>query len=213
VASRRRRRQGSRPSWGVVLLSLGVAATSITVPPLVLSWSAQEEPAPSAGPAGSPVPPPATSVASTPVSIPVTTVPVTGASPTRTATAFRRIRIDAADPANETSGTAVTGCPLCASGRRVQYLGQGHYLIVHVRGVPVGGRRTLTIVYETAEPRPLDVAVNGEPARRLTLPGAGSWTAPARVSLPIDLPAGDSVLKFFRQEQAAPDLDQFLITP
>ena len=207
MASRRRRRQGGRPSWGVVLLALGVAATSLTVPPLVLSWSAQEGPAPSAGPAAPSVP--GSSPAS---SSPASVLTPTAVSPARTAPAFRKIRIDAADPANETSGTAVTGCPLCASGRRVQYLGQGHYLIVHVRGVPVGGRRTLTIVYETAEPRPLDVAVNGEPARRLTLPGAGSWTAPARVSLSIDLPAGDSVLKFFRQEQAAPDLDQFLIT-
>jgi hypothetical protein len=109
------------------------------------------------------------------------------------------------------SGTAVTACPLCASGRRVQFLGQGHWLIVHVKGVPVAGRRTMTIVYETAEPRTLDVAVNGEATRSITLPGAGSWTSPARTDLKIDLPAGDSVVKFFNDREAAPDLDQILI--
>ena len=121
------------------------------------------------------------------------------------------IRIGAADPGNELHGVETIACPTCASGRRVQYVGQGHALVVHVRGVVGGGRRTLTIVFECHGTRPLDVIVNGAPTVSLTLTGRGGWTAPAQTTLPIDLPAGDSVIRLFHPTLPAPDLDQFVI--
>ena len=216
TTSRRRRRSGRGPSWGVLLLSLGIAATAMAVPPLILSWSR----------AADPVAAPATVPADRPVtSVPATSVPATSGlatsgpalsgrptSPPATTAAFRAIRIDAAAPGNRRSGVAVTSCPICASGSRVQYLGGGHWLIVTVRGVPVAGRRTLTIIYESDGPRDLHVAVNSDPTVTLTLAGAGSWTSPARTSIPIDLPAGTSEIKFFNDRGTAPDLDRILIT-
>jgi hypothetical protein len=93
----------------------------------------------------------------------------------------------------------------------VQYVGQGHAVIVRIHRVPVAGRRTLVIVYETDGTRPLDVIVNGGDTVSLQLPGKGSWITPARYDLPITLPAGDSEIKFFHASAPAPDLDQFLI--
>jgi len=125
--------------------------------------------------------------------------------------AFQPIRIAATDPANDLIAVETIDCATCASGSRVQYVGQGHALIVHIQGVPASGRRTLVIVYETDGTRPLDVIVNGDDTVSLQLPGKGSWTTPARYNLPITLPAGDSEIKFFHASAPAPDLDQFLI--
>lgn len=123
---------------------------------------------------------------------------------------FERIRIAATDPGNEFFETENIDCPTCTSGSRVQYLGQHHAVIVNVRDVPVAGRRTMTIVYESDGPRPLDIAVNDDPTVTLKLAGAGDWVTPARTSIEIDLPAGDSKIKFFHADPA-PDLDLIII--
>jgi hypothetical protein len=83
---------------------------------------------------------------------------------------------------------------------------------VHVRGVKVTGRRTLTVFYETDGERPLDIIVNHGSTVALRLPGKGSWIRPAEVSLPIDLPAGDSTIRLFHATKPAPDIDQLVIS-
>jgi hypothetical protein len=223
VSGQRRRRAGSGTGarrWvGASVLALGVAVTAVTVPPVVLSWA--DDPPPAAAPPATatvtapatPVTTPATSAppATTPPSTPPTTPP-----PTRTAAPtkppFRPITIDAADPDNDRYGIAVTDCPTCESGSRVQYLGQGHALVVHVRDVPAAGRRTLTIYYTSGETRELDVRVNGGKAVTLRLDGAGSWDIPVRTRLPIQLPAGDSEIMFLNPRDPAPDLDRITLT-
>jgi len=136
---------------------------------------------------------------------------VTGSADVKPRPVFRPIRIVATDHANDLIDVETIDCATCASGSRVQYVGQGHAVIVRIQGVPVAGRRTLVIVYETDGTRPLDVIVNGGDTVSLKLPGKGSWTTPARYNLPITLPAGDSEIKFFHASEPAPDLDQFLI--
>jgi hypothetical protein len=198
----------SRRWWGVTSLASAVAATSILVPPLVSARPSKplrdsraaassvtaSGPVVAGGGSGAP------SVAATAV-LTGTTAPV-----------FPTVRVAAADPDNERFGVAVTACATCASGSRVQYLGQGHALVVHVRDLPVAGRRTLTIVYETRGTRPLDLIVNGGKMISLNLPGKESWTTPAEISLTTDLPAGDTVIRFFQNSSPAPDLDQIVIT-
>ena len=184
--------------WRVsVALGLVVAASSVLVPRLV--------PAPVA---------PSPTVRALPSYSPAVTRPAAvkpsaiNSSPRPT---FRPIRIAATDPANDLIDVERIDCATCASGSRVQYVGQGHALIVRIQGVPAAGRRTLVIVYETDGTRPLDVIVNDGDTVSLQLPGKGSWTTPARHNLPITLPAGDSEIKFFHASAPAPDLDQFLI--
>ena len=41
----------------------------------------------------------------------------------------------------------------------------------------------------------------------LRLPGKGSWIVPAEVSLPVDLPDGDSTIRLFHATEPAPDID------
>src|SRR5205085_733827 len=66
---------------------------------------------------------------------------------------FEAITIAAADSRNRLQGATVADCPSCATGQRVQGIGQGHTLVVPRRDVPEGGTRTLTIVYESDRPR------------------------------------------------------------
>jgi hypothetical protein len=122
------------------------------------------------------------------------------------------MRIAAGDPANTQIHTHVIDCVTCAAGSRVQYLGEGHTTVVNLRKVPVGGRRTMTVVYESDGPRTLDITVAGGPVISRTLSGAGDWVTPARVRIPITLPAGSSRIVFFNNQGPAPDLDQILIS-
>jgi hypothetical protein len=184
----------------VTLLASAVATTSIIVPPLVSPGTPRDNRAVVAtAPASTAPPSPSASDPSR-------------RTPSSTPPEFQTVRIAATDPANERFGVAATACPTCASGSRVQYVGQGHALVVHVRNVRVAGRRTLTIVYETSGVRPLDLSVNGGTTISLSLPGKDSWTTPAEISLPIDLPAGHTVIKLFHANFPAPDLDQIVVS-
>lgn len=172
--------------WAVTALAAAVAATSAGVPALLAPTGAVEA-ASTVERSADPTSPPS-------------------------AVGFPSIRIAATDAGNERYGAKAIACPTCASGSRVQYLGQGHALVVHVRDVRIAGARTLTIVYETQGARPLDVIINGGRTISLTLPGKDGWTTPAEVSLPIDLPVGDTVIRLFHAERPAPDIDQIVIT-
>ncbi|MFG1605310.1 hypothetical protein [Actinoplanes sp. NPDC049265] len=125
--------------------------------------------------------------------------------------AFRPIRIAAAAPANKLVDVEKADCPTCASGSRVQYVGQGHAVVLRLRDVPVGGRRTLVIVYESENTRPLDLVLPDGTTKSLTLPGRGNWITPARFEVRVDVPAGDSEITFFHATDPAPDLDQFIL--
>ncbi|MFB9446662.1 hypothetical protein Dvina_23350 [Dactylosporangium vinaceum] len=170
---------------GASVVGLAVAATALVLPAVLPSASPMPYTAPSA--------------------VPSAASPAAPIHPT-----FPKLVVAAADPGNERHGVETTACPTCASGSRVQYVGQGHALVVPITS-PVAGRRTLTIVYESNGPRPLHVIVGDQPTVQLSLPGKGSWTEPARVELPIDLPAGDTVIRLFHPDRPAPDLDQLII--
>ncbi|MDR7274247.1 hypothetical protein [Catenuloplanes atrovinosus] len=215
-----------RSWWSIGSLAAAVLATTLAVPALVsdpdldLDASVTTPSAPAAVPSSpspspspsaedgfgrSPTPSPSPSP-STPPS-PSSAAPSSPAPPT-----FRTIRIAATDPANERFRVEATECPTCASGSRIQYLGQGQALTVHVRGVPVAGRRQLTIYYTCGGgPRPLDVIVNNGDKVSLSLAGKDSWIDPATVTIPIDLPVGDTEIRFFHATHSSVDLDQFVI--
>jgi len=205
-------RTGAR--WGVSLAVGGlVAATSLLAGRLVTAPAAVAEPPPapvasSAGPSVVASPQPSVSPsplkARRPASRP--------ASPSgRPKPAFPQIRIAATAPGNRLFGVEATDCPTCASGSRVMYVGQGHGITVHVHDVPVAGRRSLTIYYESVDTRPLQIVVADSPVVTLTLPGGSSWITPAQAKIGIDLPAGDSDIKLFHPDKPAPDLDQIVI--
>ncbi len=129
-----------------------------------------------------------------------------------TATRFSPITVHAADPANIRVGARVIDCPTCVDGSRVGYIGGPNTLAVRITGVPQAGERTLTVVYETEQPRTLKVAVDGGPARELTLSGAQSWLIPVHVSVRLRLPKGTCWIRFFNDTGSAPDINTITVS-
>ncbi|MDI1465371.1 hypothetical protein QEZ54_30825 [Catellatospora sp. KI3] len=187
--------------WSALVVAVG--ATIVVVPPLLMPQPGAVPAArPSAAaPSGRPSPAPG----------PPTRSP--SARPVASATSrFRPITVHAADPANLRAGARVIDCPSCVDGSRVGYIGGPNTLAVRVAGVPQAGVRTLTIVYETEQPRTLKVAVDDGPVRVLTLAGARSWLIPARVSVRLRLPRGACWIRFFNDAGSAPDINTITIS-
>ncbi|MFC4043803.1 hypothetical protein ACFO1B_35735 [Dactylosporangium siamense] len=212
---------------GWTALAVGVGATALFVPPLVLPDGRGGLPdGRGVAPDGRGDPPAAT--AATPPPAPSSALPRTAAppsptekpSPTATPPPAARpssgppssgaavITLHAADPANLRSGARVIECPTCVGGSRVGYIGGPNTLAIRVAGVTTAGERTMTVTYETAETRTLRVAVDDGPAQTLTLSGARDWLIPATVSIRVHLPAGTSWIRFFNDEGPAPDVNQ-----
>jgi len=150
-----------------------------------------------------------------PSPVPSPSAPRRTASPTassaRPTPSFRAIRIAATAAGNQLFGVEPIACPTCVSGSRVQYVGQGHGIVVPLHDIPVAGRRTLIIYYESDGARPLQVVVADHPAVTLHLPGKDSWITPAQARLSIQIPAGDSKIRLFHADKPAPDLDEIVI--
>lgn len=214
---------------GWTVLAVGVAATAVLVPPLVVP---SPPPAPTTSPPQAAAPPSAATPPSTVTSSVVTSSvvitgvvvpppvvtpseaappPPVGATSSRPA-AFPSITVHAADPANLRSGARVIGCASCRGGSRVGYIGGPNVLAVRVAGVPAAGTRTLTIVYETEEPRTLMVAVNDGTAQSRRLTGAASLLIPATTSVEVFVPAGDSWIRFFNDTGSAPDVNEIVLS-
>jgi hypothetical protein len=212
--------------WAIGSLAAAVLATTLAVPSLVsvpagpVALPSAPAPVPAAptvtasaaadlGFGGSPTPSPSPSAVASSSSSPTPAPPPSSAPPPA---AFRTIKIAATDPGNDRFRVEATDCPTCASGSRIQYLGVGQTLTVHVRGVLVAGRRQLTVYYTCGGgPRPLDVIVNNGDKVSLELAGNDSWIDPATVTIPIDLPAGDTEIRFFHATESSVDLDQIII--
>ncbi|GIF45655.1 hypothetical protein DFJ67_0711 [Asanoa ferruginea] len=183
------RHRPSRRQWlGLAVVTAGVAAAAVGVPPLI---TPHHDPPPAAAP----VVPPA---ASTPVVSP-------------SIARFVPITVEAEDPRNTLSGgAAATECATCRGGARVRYLCIDCRVTVRTT-VPVAGRRTVTIVYESDGYRTLKVSVNGAPARTWQVKGA-DWTTPHSFRFTADLPAGPLRLTLFNDESPAPDVDQVVVS-
>ncbi len=213
-------------SLGWAALVAAVAAITVLVPPLVApknqarSGTASASPpsvsTPSTGGTSGPSPssPNLTSSPSLMPSPILTSAmpPAVSASATATRPPFTPIRLLAADPGNVRSGARVIECASCQGGSRVGYIGGPNTLIMLVRGVRTGGRRTLTVTYETEARRTLKIAVNQDPVRVVKLAGAKDLMIPAVTRLSISLPAGTSSIKFYNDEGSAPDVNGIVIS-
>ncbi|WP_212843110.1 hypothetical protein [Catellatospora sp. IY07-71] len=199
---------------GWAALVLAVTATIAVVPPLIMPGPRPDR-APSAeGPHGpptaqpSPTPsPPAPSRISTASARPDRPDAAVPPAKTTAPAAFRPITVHAADPANLRVGARIIECPTCVDGSRVGYIGGPNTLAVRIAGVPRAGEWTLTVVYETEQPRTLKLAVDGGPIRELHLAGARSWLIPVRVSVRLRLPKGACWIRFFNDTGSAPDIN------
>ncbi|GAA1864491.1 hypothetical protein [Asanoa iriomotensis] len=185
----------SRRQWvGLAAVTAVVAVATVAVPPLIT---------PNREPVLAPNEP-----STAPHTAAAAASPSGSASP---AIRFVPITVEAEDPGNILSGgAAATTCASCRGGRRVRYLCIACRVTVRTT-VPVSGRRTVTIVYETDGDRALKVSVNGAPARTWQVTGT-DWTTPRSFRFTADLPAGPLRLTLFNDETPAPDVDQVLIS-
>jgi hypothetical protein len=185
----------SRLRWTTLIAA--VAAVTVLVPPLVA-------PKTQARSAAQPAPSASHSSSSSASAHPTASASAAGPS-------FATISLQASDPGNIRKGAHVFTCATCDGGDRVGYLGGANYLIIPVRGVPAAGTRTLTVVYENDGRRTLMISVNGITVSTLSLTG-GSWHVPATTTLPVFLPAGASMIKFFNDSGPAPDINRIVIS-
>jgi hypothetical protein len=190
-----------------------VAVAPPVVPPV--------EPLSDSPPAGASAPP-ATAAASSPATPPPSTVALqaTRSTPVRAPTpahsgaptvpVFVPITIQAEASGNiRTGGAQAFACAPCAGGARVGYLAGANQLFIDVT-VPVGGRRTLEVTYETDGPRTLDVSANGVRIAQPELTGVG-WETPMAYQVVVTLPAGLVRLGFFNDAGPAPDIDLVVV--
>ncbi|GIF75122.1 hypothetical protein [Asanoa siamensis] len=187
-----RHRPGRRQWLGLAVVAAVVGVATVAVPPLI----APRHDPPAA--ASSPAP---TVVSSAPATSP-------SASPSAR---FVPVTIEAEDPGNVlTGGAAPTECATCRGGARVRYLCLSCVVTLHGT-VPVSGRRTVTVVYETDGYRSLKVSVNGAAPRTWQVSGP-DWTTPRSFRFTADLPAGPLRVSLFNDESPAPDVDQVVIS-
>ncbi|MEU7820718.1 hypothetical protein [Catellatospora sp. NPDC049133] len=207
----------SRRLLGWSALGLAVAATIAVVPPLITPAPLDDRgPAVGALPGSPPTPPPSPVPPSPVMPSPVASaaertnaaVPPARARPTT----FGPVTVHAADPSNIRVGARVIECPTCVDGSRVGYIGGPNTLAVRITGVPQAGERTVTVVYETEQPRTLKLAVDGGPVSELTLAGARSWLIPVRVSVRLRLPKGSCWIRFFNDTGSAPDINTITVS-
>jgi hypothetical protein len=183
-----------RSQWlGFGVVTAGIAVATVAVPPLI---TPHHHP-PKAGSSAAPV-----------VSSASPAQPRGGvSSPAR----FVPITVEAEDPHNALSGgAAATDCATCRGGRRVRYICVACRVVVRT-AVPVPGRRTVTVYYETDGPRSLKVSLNDAPAHSWPVTGPG-WTTPHSFRFTADLPAGPLRLTLYNDESPAPDVDEVVIS-
>ena len=184
----------SRLRWTTLIAA--VAAATLLIPPLVAPKAPARTTATPSPPAARTSSPSASPHPSTSALVPT----------------FAAISLQASDPANIRKGAHVFTCATCDGGDRVGYIGGANYLIIPVSGVPAAGNRTLTVVYEVSGRRTLMISVNGTKVSTLSLTGADSWHVPATTTVPVFLPAGASMIKFFNDSGPAPDINRIVIS-
>jgi hypothetical protein len=172
----------------------GIAAAAVVVPPLIAPDRHHRAVAPVQAP-----------------SAPTVTSSAPTVTPSATPASFAPIAAEAESASSIlTGGAAKTDCAACHGGGRVRYVCNSCRVTVRAT-VPIAGRRTLTVVYETDGPRFLKVSVNDGAPRTYPVTGPG-WTSPRTFQFTADLPTGPLRISLFNDESPAPDIDAVLIS-
>jgi hypothetical protein len=103
-------------------------------------------------------------------------------------------------------------CRWCSGGARVRYIGKSErdYLTINDIHVARAGNYEMVIFYVVEGTRVLFISVNDGPERKLRLSGK-SWREAARVSVNVPLVAGSNKVKFYNNDDHAPDIDRIVI--
>jgi len=96
----------------------------------------------------------------------------------------------------------------CSGSKGVGWMGSLTFSNVSAARV---GQHTLTIDYLSGENRNLQISVNGGTATALSNLHSGGWDKVARMTVSIDLKAGDNSIKFYNDSGNAPNLDRITV--
>ncbi len=123
--------------------------------------------------------------------------------------------VEAEAPGNQLTGSAkVNECNGCASGLKVGDLGVNSSLTVDGLTVDRAGTYDVTVSYvDGSAGRPVAIAVNGGPSRRVVLGGGGDdrWDRPQGETLRLDLARGTNTLTFSEAGDYVPDIDRVTV--
>jgi hypothetical protein len=127
----------------------------------------------------------------------------------KTRPADRVFMREAEDSGNRIGSTGLTSCGPCSGGEKVRNIGGAADAFVQFDNVtvPTAGQYTLFIDFTVNGPRSYFVSVNGGPPAKVSVDGLGNNT-PYTTTLPVTLNAGANSIKFFNDQEGAPDLDR-----
>ena len=217
-----------RRDWvGLAGLSCVIAITAVAVPALIAPQSPHHNNALGSGAASGATPSVATSLtwpaSASPTPAHPTGMPSGGGdppAPSTSPTARHRpsappiltpISIQAEDQNNTlVGGAGIASCSTCDGGARVRYIGGANELIVHLT-MPVGGTRTVTVIYESDGYRTLKVGINDGTIIVRSVTGT-DWDQRRVLQFTADIPAGKTSLTFFNDTSPAPDIDKVTLS-
>lgn len=120
---------------------------------------------------------------------------------------------EAESPVNTFSGSAgADNCDACSGGQKVRFIGNDRddYMVFNNVTVDEAGEYELFIDYTVNGTRSFFVSVNG--GAGIEVPATGtSWDTPTSTSVTVTLDAGENSIKFYNNDDYAPDLDRIRI--
>jgi hypothetical protein len=122
---------------------------------------------------------------------------------------------EAESPTNTLTGNAqVISCSTCSGGAKVGNLGGTGTLQFNNVFKQQAGVYTLTIYYTDGDSgRPMDISVDGGSGVLTDFHGItnNNWNQVQQMQIPIQLNAGNNIIKFFDATDYPPDLDRITI--
>jgi hypothetical protein len=108
--------------------------------------------------------------------------------------------------------TGPYSCNWCSGGSRVRNIGKSahNYLVLNNIVVPRSGEYQMLIYYVLKGDRSFFIRVNNGPAVEAPLSGK-SWRHVGTASVAVTLRSGSNSIRFYNEQQYAPDLDRVVI--
>ena len=110
---------------------------------------------------------------------------------------------------NQEEGTGIYQADAnCSSGYKASWLGnkEDNDLVWRNVHAAKGGKRTLTIAFSSKEERTVNIDVNGQRVKTITV-SSGDWTKVATESITINLNKGDNTIRLSNANGWMPDID------
>jgi hypothetical protein len=110
-------------------------------------------------------------------------------------------------------GARVLSCSGCSGGSTVGYVGNGGVLTFNDISANATGAYALTIAYASGEDRYANMSVNGGAGSLLRFASTGSFTTVGKLTVTVNLNAGNNTIAFSNTSGWGPDFDRITLPP